>query len=310
MTDVSIIIVNYNTLKMTSECIDSVIEKTEGISYEIILVDNASSDGSKDFFSNDKRVKYIYNDENLGFGCANNKGIEIAEGRNILFLNPDTLLRNNAIKILSDYLDSHDKVGGCGGNLFLPDGTPGMSFGRRMPSIAEEINYFFEDRLYDIAYGKNRRFNHTQRPLKVGFISGADLMAKRCVLNETGVFNPAFHLYYEETELCVRIHRSGKSLISVPLAEITHFDGGKSRREGSEKIYEQYRVQMEISKRIFFDLVYSKPYRIIAYSIRWSKIYLKLMSPLRSTRERWKREKRIMEEAKRRYLSNKDVVNA
>lgn len=307
MTDVSIIIVNYNTLKMTSECIDSVIEKTEGISYEIILVDNASSDGSKDFFSNDKRVRYIYNDENLGFGRANNKGIEIAQGRNILFLNPDTLLRNNAVKILSEYLDSHDEVGGCGGNLFLPDGTPGTSFNRSQPSIAEEFNFFFDNRLFDILYGKNRSFNHTLRPLEVGFITGADLMVKRSVLDETGAFNPAFHLYYEETELCMRIHRSGKSLVSVPDAEITHFDGGKSRREGAEEVYERYRIQMEISKRIYYSITYSGLYSTVAYFIRDAKVFLKLMSPSKKTRCNWKKMKSLYDTGKRLYMSGKHI---
>lgn len=105
MFDVSVII-NYNCLQTTSGCIDNIVEKTSGISYEIIVVDNASTDGSREFFCSDERVKYIYYEENLGFGRANNRGLEIASGRNILFLNPDTLLRNNAIEILSDYLDN------------------------------------------------------------------------------------------------------------------------------------------------------------------------------------------------------------
>ena len=102
--DVSIVIVNYNTLLLVKNCIDSIIAKTACVNYEIIVVDNASTDNSKEYFSNDTRIKYIYNEKNLGFGLANNVGIKIAKGRNIFLLNPDTLLLNNAIKILYEQI--------------------------------------------------------------------------------------------------------------------------------------------------------------------------------------------------------------
>lgn len=79
--DVSVIIINYNTMQMTSECIDSIIANTYDVNYEIILVDNASTDGSKEFFENDKRVKYIYSDRNNGFGAGNNLGVKNACGK-------------------------------------------------------------------------------------------------------------------------------------------------------------------------------------------------------------------------------------
>ena len=103
--DVSVIIVNYNTLELTKNTIESVFEKTIEVSYEIILVDNASTDGSVEFFENNYKDKIILikNNENLGFGRANNKGIEIAKGKYIFLLNSDTLLINNAIKILFDF---------------------------------------------------------------------------------------------------------------------------------------------------------------------------------------------------------------
>lgn len=289
MTDVSIIIVNYNTLKMTSECIDSVIEKTEGISYEIILVDNASSDGSKDFFSNDKRVRYIYNDENLGFGRANNKGIEIAQGRNILFLNSDTLLRNNAVKILSDYLDNNEKVGACGGNLYNREEQPEFSFGRYFPSVYEELNSIFNDKLDRLRFGENKNFNHTARPLEVAFISGADLMVKKTVLNVTGWFSANFFLYYEETELCFRINKNNFKITSVPEAQITHFWGESTCHASEQNIY-----QTEKSRRIFYQLSYPKFYTSIVGAIRTIHLYRKLLSPLPDTRKRWKRRKEIL----------------
>ena len=128
--DVSVIIVNYNTFRMTADCIESVRQKTSGISYEIILVDNGSTDGSKDFFEQFEGIKYIYSDENLGFGRANNLGAKQASGDYLFLLNSDTLLINNAIKILYDYINTHQSVGVVGGNLVGLDSTERISFER------------------------------------------------------------------------------------------------------------------------------------------------------------------------------------
>lgn len=280
MLDVSIIIVNYNTLKMTDECICSVIEKTLGISYEIILVDNASTDGSKEFFSNDSRVKYIYNVENLGFGRANNKGIEIAQGRNILFLNSDTLLRNNAIKILFDFLDSHPKVGACGGNLYNQYGKPTHSFYRRLPSVLDELNDFLANHLYQLMYGSNWEFNYTDKPLKVGHITGANLMVRQEKLKSIGGYDARFFMYYEDTELCHRISQTGQTIISCPEAEIMHYT--------KDTISQTTKNYVNESRLLYFSITHSKLY---CSSLHFSRVFLsilKMLSPNAHTRNRWK----------------------
>ena len=117
--DVSVIIVTYNTLQMTDECITSIVEKTKRVSYEIILVDNASTDGSKEFFEKDDRVTYIYNEENYGFGKANNVGASVAKGKYLFFLNSDTYLINDAIdKLFETRLSMSKNVGFIGGVLY------------------------------------------------------------------------------------------------------------------------------------------------------------------------------------------------
>ena len=142
--DVSVIVVNYNAGELAAACIDSVFAHTSGLDFEMILVDNASTDGSRSRFEADARIRYVYSPENLGFGRANNLGLTYASGRNILFLNSDTLLRDNAIKILSDYLDAHPGVGAVGGNLVDGQGLPGQSFMRYYPSLWEEFNLFWD----------------------------------------------------------------------------------------------------------------------------------------------------------------------
>ena len=119
--NVSIIIVNYNTSNLLKDCLCSIIEKTQFIEYEIIVVDNNSGDDSvamvEQQFTN---VKLIKNNINLGFGKANNIGYTYAKGKYLFLLNTDTLLINNAIKILFDFMEDpkHSSVGSCGGNLY------------------------------------------------------------------------------------------------------------------------------------------------------------------------------------------------
>ena len=103
--DVSVIIVTYNTLALTRDCIDSIFRHTANVQFEVIVVDNASEDGSYDYFSKDRRIIYVYSQENMGFGRANNLGLEYASGEYIFLLNSDTYLKNNAIKIFKEAMD-------------------------------------------------------------------------------------------------------------------------------------------------------------------------------------------------------------
>ena len=221
---------------MTKECIDSVFEKTTGLDFEVILVDNASTDESKSYFSQDKRIKYIYSGNNLGFGKANNLGVTHATGRYLLFLNSDTVLINNAIKILSDYMDSDEKCGICGGNLFDKDGLPTHSYYRSFHSFCRDVFKSFFCLIDSVRYGKNKFHNNTNAPLQVSYISGADLMIRRDIVEAMGAFDPAFFMYYEDSELCYRVMKGGYEVVSVPNAKIQHLCG-KSDKNGIANIW-------------------------------------------------------------------------
>lgn len=226
MVDVSIIIVSYNTARLLEDCISSIVEKTKDISYEIIVVDNHSHDLSVELIRKKfDWVKIIVSEENLGFGRANNLGIEIAAGRNVFFLNSDTLLVNNAIKILSDYLDQNEKVGICGGNLYDVHEKPAHSFTRIFPGIAYELNYLTLNVFSKLFFGKNLYFNYSGKNIKVARVSGADMMIPKRVLDKTGGFDPGFFLYSEETDLAFRITKSGYRVVSVYAARIIHLEG-------------------------------------------------------------------------------------
>lgn len=227
MLDVSIIIVNYNTKKLVVDAINSIHEKTLEISYEVIVVDNDSKDNSvaelQECFGD--KINVIASSVNLGFGRANNKGAEVAKGRNIFLLNPDTLLTNNAIKILCNYLDANPKCGAVGGNLVDEVHKPAPSFGRMYFSAWFELNRLFLNIPLIVLYGKNTIHNYHKRPLKVKHIVGADIMIRADVYKQSGGFDPDFFMYCEETELCWRIHQMGYEFYCIPDAIIVHLEG-------------------------------------------------------------------------------------
>lgn len=265
MVDVSIIIVNYNTEKILCNAIKSILEKTIYISYEIIIIDNNSCDNSQYTIERikNKKIIYIKLSENIGFGRANNEGLKIAKGRNILFLNPDTLLVNNAVFILSEYLDKNPSCGVVGGNLYNIKMKPTNSHNKVFPSIFDEIDQVSKRFFSKLIYGRSTLFNYKNKPIEVGFICGADMMIPMRILNEVGGFCPDFFMYYEETELNYRIKKAGYKIINVPFAKIIHLEG-KSFIQSESREYRSL-----ISRKIYFNKIYSKYYIFVA-----DKLYL------------------------------------
>ena len=141
--DVSIIYVNYKTSDLILQSIKSVVEKVTDISYEFIVVDNNTENNLEKKLSevipSFINLKCLYLPENIGFGAANNEGMKHAKGKTIFLLNPDTVLINNAIKILFDFLQKNPDAGACGGNLYNIQNQPSYSFSKIMPGINWEF---------------------------------------------------------------------------------------------------------------------------------------------------------------------------
>lgn len=272
---VSIIIVSFNTVDFIGNCIDSVLDKTEGIDYEIIVVDNHSPDDSVFFlkarYTDMPNFKLLELPENVGFGIANNEGFKIAKGQNVLLLNPDTVLLNNAVKILYDYLVVNPCVGICGGNLFDGDMKPMHSFKRVLPGLRMEFNNLMFGIPFKIFFGNDVQFNHKQRELSVGYITGADMMIRKSILDKVGHFNPVFFMYYEETELTYRIKKAGYKVMNVPSAEIQHLEG-KSFGEFKES---RERMILE-SKSAYLKNTLSPVMQIIVWEMTRLGIYIRL----------------------------------
>ncbi|NLV17948.1 MAG: glycosyltransferase family 2 protein [Bacteroidetes bacterium] len=236
--DVSVIIVNYNTTDQLCVSVESVITHTELINYEIIVVDNSKDDKARGVLEErfQDKVRYLGIHKNIGFGKANNEGLRYAKGRNILFLNPDTILLNNALLILSDFLDNNPSTGMAGGNLYNRDLNPAYSFRQFRPSLFWELNELFFSFPENLIYRKNKYFNHSSVPMDVAYITGADVMIPRRILEITGSFDPSFFLYFEETDLAHRVRKAGYNIKNVPQARIIHLEG-TSFRSGFERHY-------------------------------------------------------------------------
>ena len=234
--DVSIILVNYKTSNLVSDVIKSIKEKSHDFSYEIIIVDNSENKFELDklkAFENEF-IHVLDAKSNLGFGKANNLGATIAQGKYLYFLNTDTLLMNNSIFVLKDYLDKNPNVGIVGSNLYTRDGKPNHSFWvkeknlkneKRMNSIISLVrNRIFKRRI---------DFNFSGSPKKIqGYVCGASLMVRHDLFVTLDGFDKDIFMYAEESLLCYRlIHELNMEIYNVPDSKIIHFEGGSNSIE-------------------------------------------------------------------------------
>lgn len=236
--DVSIIIVNYNTLQLTLNCIHSIIQKTSHIKYEIIVVDNASTDGSREVLEKEPNIRYFYSTENLGFGKANNLGYKFASGSYLFLLNSDTVLLNNAIEALYLFMENHREVAIAGGSLYNEIMQPCHSYGVILPSLYNECDILLRGILTVDKKQLIAREISNQEYAEVGYITGADMMLRREYIEEVGLFDPDFFMYYEETEMTFRYMTKGYKSAYLPKAMIQHLEGRSfSFKETRERMY-------------------------------------------------------------------------
>lgn len=265
--DVSVIIVSYNTKNLTRNCLKSLFKQTSTIDYEVFIIDNNSQDGSTLMIEEEfPEVKLIKNKTNLGFGKANNQGIELSKSKYVFLLNSDTILINNAIKILFDFMElsENKKVACCGGALYNEDLTNQISYGR-FPSIKGLLYYYTFAKFYPEIY-KNKFFMagilHDNNSLVVDYVTGADMMIRKSVLDKVGYFDNDFFLYFEETELCSRFIKTGYINMINPKAQIIHLCGMSPLNEQKEKIFLK---SMYIYMCKHKGLIYAESYKLITY---------------------------------------------
>jgi N-acetylglucosaminyl-diphospho-decaprenol L-rhamnosyltransferase len=238
--DVTIIIVSYNTREMTIACINSILEQTSSIRYEIIVVDNNSNDESAEVIrTNFPHIELIPSRENLGFGRANNLAAMHARGRRLLLLNPDTVILDHAIDKLYEFAVSNPKCGIWGGRTVFADGSLNpQSCWRRMTlwslvCNATGLNTLKESNLFNPeGYGGWKR--DTVRAVDI--VVGCFFLIDKDLWEKLRGFDPVFFMYGEEADLCLRARRLGACPTVTPAASIIHYGGASETDKTDQRI--------------------------------------------------------------------------
>ncbi|MBX4205802.1 glycosyltransferase family 2 protein [Candidatus Microgenomates bacterium] len=238
--DTSVVIVNFNTKDITLNCIESVIKNTKDINFEIVIVDNGSTDGFVEEIKKKtyKNLKIIANKENKGFAEGNNQGTKSSTGRYVFFLNSDTVVNNNVIGELTRWMDQNPNVGISGCKLIGTDGfmqEPGGYFPsllsvfswmtiQDLPLVDRVIKPFHP--LKKKAFVKGNKFFTKKQNLD--WIIGADMFVRRDVLNQIGGWDNSYFMYTEDVDLCFRAKKRGWQVSYLPNWEIIHLGGASS----------------------------------------------------------------------------------
>ena len=232
MLDVSIIIVNWNARKPLHDCLKSIYENGDEVDYEIIVVDNASTDGSVEMVKKAwPDVNLIENSENIGFARANNIGIRQSTGPYVCLINPDVIALKDCIRNLVEFMDQNLHVGMAGPRILNPDRTLQCSC-RHFPTIwnnvcqAIGLNYLFpKSALFSEPIMKY--WTH-DKERKVDVLSGCFWIVRRKAMDEVGLLDEDFFIYGEDIDWCKRFHKAGWDVTFYPGVEAIHYGGASS----------------------------------------------------------------------------------
>lgn len=263
MTELSIIVLSFNTSQITVKCLESIVkhyssELREG-KFEVIVVDNRSSDDSvsriETFIKKNKSLNFtlIKSKENLGFGGGNNKGVSLSRGKNVLFLNSDTLVKDRGLISMSEFLSKNQGVGIAGGKLYNEDGSSQASVGIFYTVWSLFLTLFGGERL-----GFLRKSPDSVK--SVDWVSGAFMMVKKEAFEKIGGFDKNIFMYVEDMELCYSMRKNGFDVMFFPNASVLHEKIGSSSRafaiasiyKGIIYFFKKHRSSFEFKIALFF----------------------------------------------------------
>ncbi len=278
--DLSIIIVNYNTIDLLKQTIQSVLDSTKNIQYEIIVSDNNSHDGSQEMVrKNFAKVMLIENKGNLGFSKANNIAIKKSKGRYVLLLNSDTVVLENCMEKSMKYMDKNIDIGVLGCKVVLRDGTLDHACRRGFPTPEASLFYMLK---LDKLFPGNEKFSrytmsylHEDSVNEVDSLTGAFMMVKREAVDKVGFLDENFFMYGEDIDWCFRIKESGFKVVYYPRAKIIHYKGASSKKKRLKTIYEFHRAMI-----LFYNKHYLHKYNFFVTFLVYIGISLKLILTL------------------------------
>ena len=278
--DLSVIIVNWNTKKLLEDCLRSFFKFTKDVTFEVIVVDNGSKDGSQAIVKKKfPQVKLIPNKDNLGFAKANNQGIKIAKGKYVLLLNSDTYLIENSFKKLVEKADELDDLGALGPLLLNEDRSIQQSVGF-FPDLPQIFWWMtFIDDLPGGTVLKSYHVDHDsfyKSEHEVDWVTGASFLIPKKVTDKVGLLDEKIFMYGEDFEWCFRIKKAGFKVYFSPVAKVVHIGGGSVNKvrtnafvgefRGLEYFYKKYkgRTSLQILR---FLLKMGTLLRIAAFAI-------------------------------------------
>lgn len=267
MTDLSVIIVSYNVRYYLEQCLRSVFASQGGLTLEVFVVDNNSTDNSVAYLSERfPQVRFIANKENVGFSRANNQAIRQAQGRYVLLLNPDTVVTEKTLTDCISYLDQHPEVGATGVSMYGADGRFAWESRRGVPT---PWTAFCKMTGLSALFPHSRRFGRyhmrflpREEANYIEVMSGAFMMLRSEVLKQVGLLDETFFMYGEDIDLSYRILQAGWRNAYVP-TPILHYKGESTQKSSYRYVQRFYEAML-----IFFDKHFRRRYWLVAVIIR------------------------------------------
>ena len=284
---ISVVIVNYNVKYYVGQCIDSVRRALQGIDSEIIVVDNHSRDGSVDYLSKIEGVRIIESGHNLGFSKANNIAIRQSTAEYVLMLNPDTIVAEDAIRMIIDFADSHPQAGGIGVRMHNDWGTTARESRRGLPS---PMTSFYKMIGLSKRLPQHRKFGRYymgwlpwDSPSRIEVVSGACFLVRRKALDEVGLMDEDYFMYGEDIDLSYRLLKGGWENWFVP-ADIIHYKGESTQKTSFNYVHVFYNAML-----IFMRKHYSHLSWLIIWPLQIAVYFIALLALMGTLFDRMKK---------------------
>ena len=284
---ISVVIVNYNVKYYVGQCIDSVRRALQGIDSEIIVVDNHSRDGSVDYLSKIEGVRIIESGHNLGFSKANNIAIRQSTAEYVLMLNPDTIVAEDAIRMIIDFADSHPQAGGIGVRMHNDWGTTARESRRGLPS---PMTSFYKIIGLSKRLPQHRKYGRYymgwlpwDSPSRIEVVSGACFLVRRKALDEVGLMDEDYFMYGEDIDISYRLLKGGWENWFVP-ADIIHYKGESTQKTSFNYVHVFYNAML-----IFMRKHYSHLSWLIIWPLQIAVYFIALLALMATLFDRMKK---------------------
>jgi GT2 family glycosyltransferase len=258
--DVSVIIVSWNTQDILRNCLGSIYEQGGDVTLEVVVIDNASTDGSAEMVRKDfPQVTLIENSENRGFAAANNQGIAIAKGRYVLLLNPDTIVLDNAIDKTLSFADAHPETAVVGCRVLNPDRTlqPTCFMFPSILNMLLSATYLYKLFPKSRFLGRERMtwWDRTDTR-QVDAVTGCFMLVRREAIERVGLLDEQFFVYGEETDWCYRFRQAGWKVMFTPCANIIHLGGQSTQKKATAMVVQLRKSILQFMKKHHGSFIY------------------------------------------------------